>query len=265
MKKGIVIKPFRSNLERIIIVFFMMGVLNVCAQNSSEELFEQGNAAYNDGDFTKAISLYVQTLDMGSHSAALYFNMGNAYYRLNNVAESIYYFEKAKQLDPDNKDIKTNSAFAQNTTIDAIEAIPKSQLAQLQEGIFELFSITTWSTITLVWIWLFALFFIAYLFLNASQLKRIFFLLSLVSLALFISSFAITFSVNQQQKNTQYAILFSNKIDIWSEPNQRGEIQFTLHEGTKIELLESLDEWNKIRIANGSEGWIKNADLRSLN
>ena len=65
--------------------------------------------------------------------------------------------------------------------------------------------------------------------------------------------------------NTQYAILFSNKIDIWSEPNQRGEIQFTLHEGTKIELLESLDEWNKIRIANGSEGWIKNADLRSLN
>ena len=104
MKKGIVIKPFRSNLERIIIVFFMMGVLNVCAQNSSEELFEQGNAAYNDGDFTKAISLYVQTLDMGSHSAALYFNMGNAYYRLNNVAESIYYFEKAKQLDPDNED-----------------------------------------------------------------------------------------------------------------------------------------------------------------
>jgi SH3-like domain-containing protein len=79
-----------------------------------------------------------------------------------------------------------------------------------------------------------------------------------------VSSFAISFSINQQQENTQFAILFSNKIDIWSEPNQRGEIQFTLHEGTKIQLLESLDEWNKIRIANGSEGWIKNAEFRSL-
>ena len=256
---------FSRRFRSLFVGFIMIHFLTVSAQNSPEKLFKDGNTAYNEGDFTKAVSFYKQTLEMGQHSAALYFNLGNSYYRLNKVAESIYYFEKAKQLDPDNKDIKTNSAFAQNMTIDAIEAIPKSQLAQLQEGIFELFSITTWSKITLVWIWLFALFFIAYLFLNASQLKRIFFLLSLVSLALFISSFAITFSVNQQQKNTQYAILFSNKIDIWSEPNQRGEIQFTLHEGTKIELLESLDEWNKIRIANGSEGWIKNADLRSLN
>ena len=77
-------------------------------------------------------------------------------------------------------------------------------------------------------------------------------------------TFPITFSVDQQQKNTQYAILFSSRADIWSEPNQRGEIQFVLHEGTKIQLLESLEEWNKIRIANGSEGWIKNANFRSL-
>ena len=82
---------------------------------------------------------------------------------------------------------------------------------------------------------------------------------------LFVGSLSISFTLDQQQKETQYAILFSNNIDIWSEPNQRGEIQFTLHEGTKIQLLEALDEWNKIRIANGSEGWIKNAKFKSLN
>ena len=89
-------------------------------------------------------------------------------------------------------------------------------------------------------------------------------MLSLVSIVLVICSFIITFSANAQQKNKEYAILFSDQLDSWSEPNLRSEIKFSLHEGTKVELLDSLDEWKKIRIANGSEGWIKNASLRNL-
>ena len=255
---------FSRRFRNLFVGFIMIHFLTVSAQNSPEKLFEDGNTAYNEGDFTKAVSFYKQTLEMGQHSAALYFNLGNSYYRLNKVAESIYYFEKAKQLDPDNVDIIVNGAFAQNMTLDAIEAIPKSKLAQIQQSVFSLFSLATWSRITLLWIWLFVVVFIAYLFLKATEWKRFYFFISLLCLFLFVSSFAISFSINQQQENTQFAILFSNKIDIWSEPNQRGEIQFTLHEGTKIQLLESLDEWNKIRIANGSEGWIKNAEFRSL-
>jgi len=79
-----------------------------------------------------------------------------------------------------------------------------------------------------------------------------------------LSSFTIKIFANAEQENKKYAIIFSNEINIWSEPNLRAEIQFTLHEGTKVELLDSLDEWEKIRIANGSEGWIKNASLKSL-
>ena len=86
--------------------------------------------------------------------------------------------------------------------------------------------------------------------------------MSILSLVLFAGSPIHFFYIRSTtEKETQYAILFSKNIDIWSEPNQRGEIQFTLHEGTKIQLLEALDEWNKIRIANGSEGWIKNARI----
>ena len=264
MRKGINFNLFLRLFQNMLMAILMMNFLFASAQDSSEKLFIDGNTAYNDGDFAKAVSFYEQTLEDGQHSAALYFNLGNAFYRLNNVAESIYYFEKANQLDPDNEDLNINSAFAQNMTIDAIEAIPKSQLVQIQQSIFSLFSLSVWSKITVIWIWLFVLFFLAYLFLKATQLKRIFFFISLLSLILFMITFPITFSVDQQQKNTQYAILFSSRVDIWSEPNQRGEIQFVLHEGTKIQLLESLEEWNKIRIANGSEGWIKNANFRSL-
>ena len=146
----------------------MMNFLFASAQDSSEKLFIEGNTAYNDGDFAKAVSFYEQTLEEGQHSAALYFNLGNAFYRLNNVAESIYYFEKANQLDPDNEDFKVNSAFAQNMTIDAIEPLPESQLSQFQKALYVLANTSIWSKIVILFMWLFAIFFSIYL-LNKSN------------------------------------------------------------------------------------------------
>ena len=247
-----------------LMIFFIVSTLSLKAQAPVSTLFEEGNTAYNNGDFFKAVTLYEQTLLTGKHSASLYFNLGNAYYRLNKVAESIYNYEKARQLDPENEDFKVNSAFAQNMTIDAIEPLPESQLSQVQNSLYALASASIWSKIIVLFVWLFAIFFSIYLLNKTIKLKRLFFVLSLFSLILFLSSFTIKFFANAEQENKKYAIIFSNEINIWSEPNLRAEIQFTLHEGTKVELLDSLDEWEKIRIANGSEGWIKNASLKSL-
>jgi len=247
-----------------LMIFFIVSTLSLKAQAPVSPLFEEGNTAYNNGDFFKAVTLYEQTLLTGKHSASLYFNLGNAYYRLNKVAESIYNYEKARQLDPENEDFKVNSAFAQNMTIDAIEPLPESQLSQVQNSLYAIASASIWSKIVVLFVWLFAIFFSIYLLNKTIKLKRLFFVLSLFSLVLFLSSFTIKFFANAEQENKKYAIIFSNEINIWSEPNLRAEIQFTLHEGTKVELLDSLDEWEKIRIANGSEGWIKNASLKSL-
>jgi hypothetical protein len=102
-------------------------------------------------------------------------------------------------------------------------------------------------------------------FQKALDLNALFFLSSLFILIFFIVSFVISFSLDQKEKQIDYAILFSNRIDVWSEPNQLGELLFSLHEGTKFQILDDLAEWQKIRIANGSEGWVKNAYLRKLN
>lgn len=255
-----------GSLLPVFVFFSMLLVPSLSSgQASMESLFEEGNTAYNKGDYNKAIALYEKTLKLGQHSTALYYNLGNAYYRLNNVAESIYYFEKAKRLNPKDSDIQVNSAFARNMTIDAIEFLPESQLAQLKKRLFNSLSFNSWSILTVVLLWVFVGLFLSYLLFNSTQLKRSFFFSSLGVLLLFSGSFLITFSINQQEKNTQFAILFSNQIDIWSEPNQQGELLFTLHEGTKVQLLDDLEEWQKIRISNGSEGWINNASLRALN
>lgn len=246
-------------------LILVLSTPDLVAQESSYSAFQEANAAYNEANYEKAAALYEQILDAGLHSAEVYYNLGNAYYRLNRVAETIYYYEKAKQLAPEDQDIQMNSAFAQNMTIDAIEPLPQSQLAQLKSKLFTLLTTEGWSKLSLSFLWLFALLFLGYLFTRSPQFKRPFFFSSLASMFLFIGTFAITFAKDTQAKQTQYAILFSKQIDTWSEPNQQGDLLFILHEGVKVQLLDSLAEWQKIRIANGSEGWLKNASLKSLN
>jgi tetratricopeptide (TPR) repeat protein len=256
-------KLFSRRMMKTSIFFFFLFTNTIISQDL-KSIFEEANYEYNRGDYNKSISLYEKILEKGSHSSALYYNLGNANYRLNKVAESIYYFEKAKEIDPSNEDIIFNSSFAENMTIDYIEALPKSQMEELKIKIFKLFSINQWSKITILLSWILMVLFSAYVINLNPFLKRVFFTLSLLNFIILILSFSITFFVDKEKKLKEYAILFSDQANIWSEPNQRGDIQFILHKGTKVSLIEKLDEWQKIRIVNGSEGWIKSPFLKSL-
>ena len=126
------------------LVFLLMFFYLAIGQDNNRK-FENANTAYNAGQFEKAVLIYKEILESGEHSAALFFNMANCYYRLNNVAESIFFFEKAKQLNPLDDDIKVNSTFAQNMAIDAVEVLPKSQITKFQEGLFGLFKQDGWA------------------------------------------------------------------------------------------------------------------------
>jgi len=259
-------KRGKFNIVKNLIFLVIYSILGISfAQTTPEFLFNEGNKAYNAADYENAISLYEQTLKMGKHSADVYYNLGNANYRLNKVAESVYYFEKAMSMRPKDKDFIINSAFANNMTIDAVEKIPESQIDQIRNSINEIFSFEIWTYFTIILLWIFTILFLAYLFFIRARLKRIFFFSSLSILLLFILSFSITYSIEENEKNKQFAILFSKQIDIWSEPNKQAERLFVLHEGTKMRLLDSLEEWQKIRIANGSEGWIKGASFKKIN
>ena len=226
--------------------------------------FESANSAYNAGQFEKAVLLYKDIFETGQHSYEIYFNLANSYYRLNQVAESIFYFEKAKQLNPNDEDIKINSAFAQNMAIDAVELLPKSQIIQLRENTIELLSQEGWAYFAVLLSWLFALFWGLYLWNKVPVIKRIFFVFTFILGLLLIGSLFIAVTKSSNTADNNYGILFNKKIEVCAEPNSRTEILFLLHEGTKVQMLDQLQEWQKIRIANGSEGWIKEGKVRSL-
>ena len=229
-----------------------------------ETTFENANSAYNAGQFEKAVMLYKEILESGHQSAELYFNLANSYYRLNQVGESIFYFEKAKQLQPMDEDININSAFAQNMAIDAVEVLPKSQFTLMEEKTIELFSQEGWAYVIVFMAWLLVFFWGLYLWNKAPVIKRTFFVTTLVLGLLLTGSLLIAVFKSSVTAETTYGILFDEKIEVWAEPNSRAEVLFLLHEGTKVQMFDQLQEWQKIRIANGSEGWIKNGKVRSL-
>ena len=145
-------------MRKLLMLLFVILFISVGFGQDNDQTFENGNTAYNAGQFEKALLLYKKILESGEHSAALYFNMGNCYYRLNNVAESIFFFEKAKQLNPFDEDISINSAFAQNMAIDAVEMLPISQVTKFKDSLVELFNQEGWALVLILLSWLLVIF-----------------------------------------------------------------------------------------------------------
>ena len=249
-------------------LLMLLPVLFLCCSmalgQEKETTFENANSAYNAGQYENAVMLYKEILESGRHSAELYFNLANSYYRLNQVGESIFYFEKAKQLKPTDEDINVNSNFAQNMAIDAVEVLPKSQITQLREKTIDLFSQDAWAYFIILLAWFLVFFWGLYLWNKVPVIKRTFFIFSLVLGLLLMGSLSIAVIKSSKTADTTYGILFNKKIEVWAEPNSRAEVLFLLHQGTKVQMLDQLQDWRKIRIANGSEGWIKNGRVRSL-
>lgn len=129
----------------IYILTFFIGTLGFSQNNN---LFEQGNTLYNNGDFEKAIAKYESIIDAGEHSASLYFNLANAHYKLNHIAPSIYYYEKALKLAPNDKEIKNNIAFARNMTIDAIEKTPEIGFSKFSKNVTNWLTFDNWAKLS---------------------------------------------------------------------------------------------------------------------
>ncbi len=238
-------------MKKLMTILVLLMCFWVSAQN--ETLFNEATKVYNEGDYEKAVENYLKILENGEHSAELYFNLGNSYYKLNQIAPSIYYYEKALLLKPNDAEIKNNLAYAQNMTLDAIETMPETGLSKIYKKITGFLSFDQWAYSAIIFMLLFVLAYIAFYYFRYATQKRIAFITSMVSLII-----AVDF------RATQPAIIFSEEVVIKSEPNNRSQEAFTLHQGTKVSVLEELNDWKKIQIADGKTGWIRSENIRLL-
>lgn len=252
----------RSWLSFMAIGFFMFFSEMSFAQNQA--LFDQGKQQYKAEKYQDAISSWTKIEKSGEHSSALYFNLANAHYKLNSVGPSIYYYEKALELAPNDSEILNNLTFAQNATIDAIEPLPKTIFAKWDNTISRWLTFEGWARTAVVCAALFALLFLLYYFAIYSTKKRVFFVGSMVSMIVLLVALSMSFRTYNQQLTDQHAIIFAESADVKSDPSRKSETSFVLHEGTKVKILAKDDDWYRIQIADGKDGWMSSAELKEL-
>lgn len=222
--------------------------------------FDRGNALYQKGRYEEAIREYESVLGTKQHSAELYFNLGNCYYKLNKVAPAIYNYEKALVLNPDDAEIQNNLKFAQKLQIDEIKVIPTVGFSKMVHDFTSTFHYNTWAWISVGLSTLFLLFFVGYYFSQITLSKRIFFIGMFVLIVLLLISVSAAISEKNHYESEKPAIVFAEMVLVKSEPQNTSNTVFTLHEGTKVFILETLNNWRKIQLTDGTEGWIdKNA------
>ena len=244
-----------------ILIAILFVSFNLSAQNDP---FQSANEAYAKGDFQAAANGYEELLKANGESATIYYNLGNSYYKLNQIAPSILNYERALLLEPGNSDIRFNLEIAKLKAVDKIEAVGDFFLTEWFRDIQNLLSTDAWSRLGIVcFILLIACLFL-FFFSRRVLIKKLGFY---VSLGLFVGVvLGNCFAYNQKKKLTQRseAIIFTPTTTIKSSPDNSGTDLFILHEGTKIKLKNKLGSWNEIETADGNVGWIKSSEIEVI-
>tara|TARA_B100000123_G_C25691348_1_gene410957 strand:+ start:346 stop:1053 length:708 start_codon:yes stop_codon:yes gene_type:complete len=235
-------------MKKLLLINYLFISLSCLANDT---IFSNANKLYSESNYVEACNLYLQIIEQGSESAELYFNIGNCYYRIKDWANAIWFFEKSLQLKK-KKETQKNLELTRLNTIDKIEPIPDLFYKKWWVILIDTFSTKNWQIISITYIWI-----ICILFFIFSKTKIIY-LCSISILFLFI-----TFSSNKIDSK-KYGILFSQNVTVKSAPTENGTNLFSLHLGAKVEIIDEVGEWIKIRIANGSSGWITKDNYKLL-
>lgn len=252
------------------IIWLLIGSLyfsdGIMAQDalSPQDLIQKANQAYTEGQYSDALRYYNQVYQQGYESAPLLMNIGNAHFKLNDIPSSILFYERALRHAPNNEDIAFNLGLARSRIIDKIEDVPKLFFLQWWDQIKGSLSLESWTYLSIISFVAFLLFFAAYLIAKRVWSKQLFFWPAMIFLLLGLHAVLFSSQLKSDRISRPEAIIFSPTVTVKSSPDHSSIDLFVLHEGTKVQVSDSLGEWIEIRIASGSKGWISGENLRKI-
>lgn len=245
-------------------LLYIVSLLFLAQAAFAQNAFEKANELYRKQKYAGAAQEYESILKGKKESAEVYFNLGNAYYKMGKIAPSIYNFEKALLLKPNDKDATINLGYARKMAIDDIKEVPKVGFSKMLYNLTGTYHYNTWAWIAVGFAFGFLAMFIGYYFAGTTTLKRIFFVAMFATLLVIVISVLSAIFVKSVDANEHPAIVFAEVIAVKSEPSQNSEDAFVLHEGTKVNVLETVDNWKKIELADDSIGWIESSAIKEV-
>ena len=253
-----------KHLSGCFLLFLALFFSNNVTANLQVQNFQKANAYYNEAVYDSALMIYTDILSQGYSSHELYYNLGNTYFKLKDIPSAILYYEKALKINSSDEDTQHNLQIANNMIVDKIEVLPELFFRVWWNTFYTLLSADAWAYISVV-ILLFTLL-SAYIYFTSFNIKlrKLAFFSGIILLFLTVISFGLASQKYYYTQQTNEAIVFVPTITIKSSPAQSSIDLFVLHEGTKLRILDNANGWTKIKIANGSIGWIPQDVIKGI-
>jgi tetratricopeptide (TPR) repeat protein len=253
-----------KHMKKYLLCIFLLHSMVMIGAPDPQTLISQANKAYASENYTNAIELYKQVLDQGFEASELYYNIGNAFYKLNQLPSAILYYEKARKLNPGSEDIDFNLKVVNNKISDKIEPLPELFYIRWINSVIRLFSFDEWAKISIVF-FIISMFMIAVYYASKILIiRKTGFYIAIVAFTFSVLVLLISISSYQQYISQHEAIVFSPTITVKSSPDEKSIDLFVVHEGTKVKIIDKIGQWLEIRIPNGSVGWLPSSSVERI-
>lgn len=224
----------------------------------------KGNQLYRNSNFEGAIESYEKVLSSGFESSSLYYNLGNAYYRIGKIGYAILYYEKAHKLSPGDEDINHNLAFVNSKIPDRIETVPSLFLFRWWESLLALFSLNAWTYTVFILYILFLSLIAVYFLMKNPRYQRLSFFSGIGILTLLIFSVTILIINLKRELNYKNGVITEYSVAVKNAPDEKANDAFVIHEGLKVGLEDQIEGWIKIKLQDGKVGWINRKTVRVI-
>ena len=239
------------------IYFSLLFVFASVLAYGQETTKAQADSAYINNDYANAVYLYENILANQGESADIYYNLGNSYYKMDNIAKAILNYEKALMLNPGNSDIRFNLELAQSKTVDKVTPMSEVFLVTWMKSLTNTMSEQGWSKLAIASFILTLLGLVLYFFSKKIAMKKIGFISALCLMLVCILANVFASSQKSKAQSHSSAIIMEPSVTVKSTPNEGGTELFILHEGRKVMIKDNtMREWKEIQLEDGNAGWV---------
>ncbi len=251
-------------MKRTFIILFLQILLLPCLAAEQAEMKSRADSLYSKEEYSEAAALYTELADQ-IQSADLCYNLGCCYYRMDDMAHSVLWFERAALLAPGDKDIRFNLELARSKTIDRITPRHEMFFVSLFRSMTQMFSLGQWSVICISLFVLALLAFALFLYSSRNVLRQTGFYAAVVLMILVVLGNVCAYQQRRFAQERGSAIIVATSVTVRSTPSQSGNELFVLHEGTRVEIRDnSMKEWCEVQIADGKVGWLERRDMEII-
>ena len=258
------IKGMKTSSKKSFSLLFFIICMSAFSLQLSAQTKADVDKLYQKGNYMQAVKGYEKLLKQGE-SAALYYNLGNSYYRLDKIPHAVLSYERAQRLAPSDEDIRFNLQLAQSKTIDNLTPESEMFFVTWYKTLVKFLSSDWWAFLSLACLFLSLVALLGYLFVEIDVLRK----LSKVVLPVFFFFFLInTFFAIQQVyllDSEDHGIIMSSSAIVRKTPDQKSAEAFILHEGSKVRITDhSMSHWTEIQLSDGRQGWVKAENIEAI-